>query len=63
MMSSLQNEIAIAKRISKKQGAIIVCTSDVQGIYNTFSAKFKDILEAAGYRCVFETHPKEVNNG
>jgi hypothetical protein len=62
MMSSMQNEIEIAKRISEKQGAIIVCDSDIPGIYNTFNAKFKFDLESAGYRCVFETHPEQVEN-
>lgn len=62
MMSSMKNEIETAKRISAKQGAIIVCDSDVPGIYNTFSAKFKSILEGAGYHCVFETHPEKAEN-
>ncbi len=56
MMSSKENEIRIARKLHEKSGQqIIVMNSDRRGVYNTFSAEHREMFEAHGYICVYDT--------
>jgi len=60
MMSSLAHEIETAQKISLARGeAVIVVNSDRPGVYNTFSASRRNMLEERGYVCMYD--PRTVD--